>query len=87
MTAPVVPSPMLTTTQIAQRLRVKVDTVRAWIKSGELKGVNVGQGSVKPRFRVDPADLALFEQRRSVVPPPKLTRRRRKRNPETTQYF
>ena len=36
---------------------------------------------------IDPDDLAVFENRRSVVATPKATRRRRRKDPRITEYF
>jgi hypothetical protein len=44
---------------VARRLRVKAEKVVAWIRSGQLRALNVSNGT-RPRFRIDPADLAVF---------------------------
>jgi len=78
---------MLTPPQVARRLAVKPGKVLGWIKSGELKAINVAQRpSGRPRWRIDPADLAAFEARRSAGPTPKPVRRRR-RNPQVIEFF
>ena len=79
--------PMLTVKAVAERLAVDPDTVRGWIASRELAAVNVSKGRHKARWRVDPGELARFEQRRSNGPPPVRPRRRRRRQPEVIQYF
>lgn len=57
--------------EIADRLRVKVETVVGWIKSGELVAICVARrGSLKPRYRVSPDAFATFELSRTVVPRP-----------------
>src|SRR5262245_47626609 len=55
-----------------------VHTVLEWIRSGELKAVNVSRrpGSKKPRWRITPAALDAFEALRTPTPPPPKTRRR-----------
>lgn len=72
----------LTTRQVAERLGLGGDTdkVLSWIRSGELPAINVARKATgRPRYRVDPGDLALFVSRRRVRPQPDVTRRRRKR--------
>lgn len=73
--------------EIATELRVKPATVRGWITSGQLRAVNLASaGCRRPRFRIDPADLAIFLNRRSAGPTAK-TPRRRKKDESVTQYF
>ena len=63
------PARYLSPPAIADRFGVKSETVIGWIKNGELAAINLArQGSLRPRFRVSPAALALFEQKRAVVP-------------------
>jgi excisionase family DNA binding protein len=57
----------LTVEEVAQRLRVSIETVRTWIRTGELNAIDVG------KYLIYPADLEDFKQRRS-------TRRKRKVN-------
>lgn len=72
-------SPSLTVSEVARRLRVGEDKVRAWIKAGLLRAINTADvACAKPRFVVPPEALAEFERARSVAPPPKPARRRRK---------
>ena len=77
---------MLTPPDVARRLAVKPDRVIAWIRSGELRALNVSDGRVRPRFRIDPADLEEFLARRAVQPPPR-RQRRRKRPPDVIEFF
>lgn len=81
------PPRMFTVAQVAERLQVDSGTVRGWIKSGALRGINVGRGSVKPRFRIDPADLAVFENQRAVIVAPKPARRRRRTDNGVIRFF
>jgi len=57
----------LTVEEVAKQLRVSIETVRTWIRTGELNAVDVG------KYLIYPADLEDFKQRRS-------TRRRKKRD-------
>jgi len=71
---------------VARRLAVKPERVIGWIRRGELRALNVGDGKQRPRYRVSEADLLAFEQRRAVVPPAKPSRRRRQ-SAEVIQFF
>jgi len=51
----------LTVKEIAARLRVHPETVRDWIRSGELRGVRLGKRS---GFRVSESDLRAFIESR-----------------------
>jgi len=74
----------LTPPEVGRRLGVKPARVIGWIRAGKLRGFNLSDGQ-RPRFRIDPSDLAVFLARRAAGPTPKVTRRRR--NPEITQFF
>jgi len=82
-----IPSRTLTPPQVASRLRVSPEKVIAWIRAGELRAIDVAtRGSRRPRYRIDPADLAAFESGRAVVAKP-ATSQRRRRNPEVIEFF
>lgn len=71
------PARYLTPPEIAARLGCKAETVCGWIKSGELKAINLARrGAMKPRFRISPESLAAFELARSVVPREPVVRRK-----------
>ena len=72
-------SKTLTVKDLCERYGVNEHTVLGWIRSGELRAINVGRkaGSKKPRWRVTPEALASFELLRSHTPPPPRTRRKR----------
>ena len=80
---------MLTPPQVAKRLAIDPAKVLAWIKSGELVGVDVSTraGVGRPRFRVNPADLEAFLARRTAPAVPKSSRRRRRQPQGVTEYF
>jgi excisionase family DNA binding protein len=65
----------------AKRLRVSPEKALNWIRKGELRAVNIGDGGHRPRYRVAPEDLEDFLKRREVQPPPPIQRRRRRRPP------
>jgi excisionase family DNA binding protein len=55
------PSSYLTTSDVATRLDVSLDTVRRWLRSGELKGTPFGRAG----YRIEDADFQAFlDQRR-----------------------
>jgi excisionase family DNA binding protein len=70
-----------TVADVAKRYRVSPDKVRAWIRKGELKAVNVAASLLgKPQLRVTAEALTEFERRRSAaVPTPEAPKRRRRR--------
>ena len=57
----------LTVEEVAKQLRVSAETVRAWIRRGELDSIDVG------KYLIYPADLEDFKERRR-------TGRKRKRD-------
>lgn len=79
-------STMLTPPEVAARLGVEPERVIRWIRTGKLPAINLSDGKLRPRFRVDPLDLALLEQRRAVVPAPKPIRRRRQ-SADVIEFF
>ncbi len=54
---------LLTTEEIAKRLKVNVVTVRRWLESGKLAGEHLGH---RIGYRVRPSDLDEFLARRSA---------------------
>src|ERR1700686_124244 len=50
----------LTTLDVAKRLDVSLDTVRRWLRSGELKGSPFGRAG----YRIEDADFQAFCSRR-----------------------
>ena len=68
-----------TVKQVAERYGVGGHTVLGWIRSGQLRAINVGRspGAKKPRWRVTQEALETFELIRTHSPPPPRTRRRR----------
>jgi excisionase family DNA binding protein len=74
----------LTVREAARYLRVGPDRLRAMVRRGELKAVNVGTVR-RPRLVVLLHHLAEFEQRHSAAEPPKPPRRRRR--PATVDYY
>jgi hypothetical protein len=70
----------LTVIDVSRRYRVSPDTVRAWIRSGELDAISTASArSGRPRFVVMPEALERFERGRAAAVPPPPRRRRRAR--------
>jgi hypothetical protein len=75
-----------TVADLARRWRIGEDKVRAFLRRGELAGVNVAANlAAKPQWRVTVDSVEKFEQRRSSAPPP--PRARRRRRAEATDYY
>ena len=74
---------------LMERFGVSEHTVLMWIKSGELRAVNVGRtpGAKKPRWRVRQEDIAQFELGREAGPPPTKPTRRKKQSSEVIQFY
>ena len=81
-------TPPHTPPEVAKRLRVSADKVRAWIAAGQLRAIDVSArpGIGKPRWRIHPTDLIAFENSRTARPPAKPKPRRRK-PADVIQYF
>lgn len=78
----------LTPPEIAARLGIKPDRVIGWIRTGQLRAVNVGDRS-RPRWKIKPADLAAFELARSnlaTLPRAQPRRRRASQAPARDWY-
>ena len=76
----------LTPPEVADRYAVNANKVLGWINGGELRATNVAANPIgRPRWRVSPADLAIFEQRRSAVAPQKA--RPRRKPDDVIQFF
>lgn len=76
----------LTPPAIAQRWGASPEKVVALIKRGELRGFTLSPpGSRRPRWLVDPEEVAAFEERRQAKSPK--TPARRKRQPADVIEF
>ncbi len=78
-----------TVAEIAKRYGVTAATVLVWIRSGELRAMNVGRraGAKKPRWRITAAALDAFETIRSASSTPAATPRRRRHPTDTIQFY
>ena len=52
--------------EVAARWRVNKTTVHHWIRTGQLKPINIGMGTVRPRYRITMEELLRFEATRVV---------------------
>jgi excisionase family DNA binding protein len=79
---------MYTVQDLERRFGVTVHTVLGWIRSGELRAVNVGRrpGARKPRWRITQAAVEAFELARTATPPPPRARRR-KRASDVIEFY
>jgi excisionase family DNA binding protein len=68
---------MYTVEDLTSRYGVTAHTVLAWIRSGELRAINVGRTPTarKPRWRITQAGLDAFEALRTPTPPPPRAKR------------
>jgi excisionase family DNA binding protein len=81
-------NPAMTVEDVAARLAVSYDTVRAWILSGELRAMNVARKlGQKPRWRVTLADMELFEAMRYNKPPSPSAARRPRKSKAAFEWF
>jgi Helix-turn-helix domain len=83
------PARWLSPPDVAAQLGIDPEKVIGWIRRGELNAVNVAAGHLggRPRFRINPDDLAEFLRRRSTLSAPKPARTRRKQGTYTPKYF
>lgn len=78
----------LTPPEVARQWGVSIDKVLTWIRSGELRALNLATRLTgRPRYRIDVNDLRDFEQRRAVIPPSPPERRRRKSTADVIEFF
>lgn len=72
-------SKLLTVAEIGKRYAVGPKKVLHWIRSGELKAINVGHGQQQPRWRITPEAIEEFELMRTYTPT-NPTKKRRKQS-------
>ncbi len=77
----------LTPPAVAERLGVDPAKVLGWIRSGQLRATNLGDGALRPRYRISEADLSAFLSTRRAGPEPTISRVRRRRDPNVIQFF
>jgi excisionase family DNA binding protein len=75
--------------EIAKLLKIKPETIRAFIHRGDLKAVDLrSPGSSRPQWRIMPEHLAEFLERKTAREKIQPTRRRRRKpaKPEKSYY-
>lgn len=79
----------LTPPMVARMWGVKCQKVLTWIRSGELRAINVAsRREGRPRYLIDIQDLALFERSREVCPKPVVQHIRKSQRPTNImEYF
>ena len=80
-------SSTLSVRDLCERYGVTETTALTWIRTGELRAINVGRrsGAKKPRWRVTEEALAAFEALRTPTPP--VPRGRRRKPPDDVIEF
>lgn len=80
---------MLTVQDVKKRYAVSEQTVIGWIKSGELKAVNVGRklGNKKPRWRISEEAIKAFEASRTPTLEIAAPRKIRKRSGDVIEFI
>ncbi len=67
-------------TDLCIRWKVGADKIRAFLRRGELVGVNLATNlSARRQWRITSESVERFERRRTSTPPPKPARRHRRR--------
>jgi excisionase family DNA binding protein len=56
---------LLTVTEVSDRLKVDEETVRRWLRKGDLAGIRLGGG--RSGWRVEPEELARFVQSKKAA--------------------
>ena len=74
--------------EVCEHYGVGEGTVLGWIRSGQLRALNVGRrlGARKPRWKITREAVEAFELLRTHSPPPPTTRRR-KSSPEVIEFY
>lgn len=79
----------LTPPELARLWGISPDKVLSWIRSGELRAINIATDrTARPRYVIDEKDIAAFEQRRAngSQPAQRLMRKRRSA-PGVIQFY
>ncbi len=78
----------LTPRALARRYGVAVEKVLHWIKTGQLRAINAAKDlKERPRFLIDVADVADFEQRRTAIPDAPQPQKRRMQTAGVKKFF
>jgi hypothetical protein len=79
----------LTPGELAKIWGISPRKVLTWIRSGELRAVNLAANArgARPRWRIDWADVVVFETRRPSITPPAPVRRRSMKMDNVIEFF
>ena len=78
----------LTPPQLARLWGISPDKVLNWIRSGELRAINVAERrGGRPRYLIDRADIQAFETRRAVIAIVPVRRRSKPRSTDVIEFF
>lgn len=79
----------LTPPQLAKLWGISPNTIVSWIRSGQLRAIDISTrpGIGRPRYLIDRRDIVEFEERRQVKPPEPVRRRREKLPADFIHYF
>jgi len=79
---------MLTPPEVAGLWRIRHGKVLTWIRSGELRAINVTtKPGGRPKYRIDPDGLKAFADRRAAVASPRIPRRRKRVQAQSEEEF
>ena len=83
------PANTLTVAEVATRYGTTPHTVGAWIRSGELRAVNVSRSRTakRPTWRIPPTAIEAFEAARAPQQQPAVKARKRKTNAEVIAFY
>ena len=75
--------------QLAKLKGIESEKILAWIRSGELRAVNLAtRPTGRPRWRIKVEDWLAFEERRAAKSPTKVSRRPRSTSTRhVTEFF
>ncbi len=74
--------PHYTPPQAAKPLQLDPELLREEIKNGNLRAVQLGKGTKRPRYRIPLSAIEEWLRSREVQPPAPKPRRKRKERPE-----
>ena len=77
---------LLTLNDASDRLGISPDAVLTHVRAGRLRGINVGNGSRRPRWRITEDALEQFIAAATTGPAPQKTSKR-KANAEVIEFF
>jgi excisionase family DNA binding protein len=82
-------SSTFTIPEVCERYGVTAKIVRSWVRSGELRALNVSrsQTSRKPRWRITQSALDAFEALRTPTPAPPRVAGRRKQQTGVVEFY